>query len=143
MDTEIIELIKNIATFPGAAESEIDSVAKSASQSFAFSLPKQYIDLMKFSNGVGGFIGEDEYLSIYSIDEIISINKALPVKDVASQLGLSIFIFGSDGSDLHYGFKQDSEGTSVVSVDFYESAADSLDFMANTLNEFLKLLSQS
>jgi hypothetical protein len=98
---------------------------------------------MKFSDGVGGFISEDEYLIIYPIDEITSINQGLPVKDISRQLGITLFIFGSDGSDLHYGFKQDIEGTSIVSVDFYESAVEAVDFMANTLNEFLKLLSQS
>lgn len=143
MNSEIIELIRDIATFPAAAELLINNIAKIAEQNFNFLLPEQYIDLMKFSDGVGGFISENEYLIIYPIDEIISINQGLPVKDTSRQLGINLFIFGSDGSDLHYGFKQDIEGTSIVSVDFYESAVEAVDFMANTLNEFLKLLSQS
>lgn len=138
MDPEILELIKDMSTFPGASEATINRVA----QTFKFSLPEQYIDFIKFSNGVGGFIGEDGYLIIYSIEDVTSTNKELPVKDLSRQLGLNLLIFGSDGSDLYYGFKQNSGETTIVAVDFYESAAESLEFRANTFNEFLKLLSQ-
>ena len=138
MDPEILEVIKQMSTSPGASELTINNVT----QSLSFILPEQYTNFIKFSNGAGGFIGEDKYLIIYPIEDLSSANKELPVKDLSRQLGISLLIIGSDGSDLYYGFKQNSEGTTVVSVDFYESATESIDFHANTFNEFLKLLSQ-
>jgi hypothetical protein len=138
MDPEILDLLKDLSTSPGASEAAINSVA----QTFKFLLPDQYVDLMKISDGVAGSIGENEYLIIYSVEHVVAKNKDLPIRDIARDLGLSLFIFGSDGVDLHYGFKQDSEEITVVSVDFYESAAESIDFQANTFNEFLKLLAQ-
>lgn len=138
MNPEILKLIKDMSIFPGASDAIISKVA----QTFNFSLPEQYVDFMKFSNGAGGFIGEDEYLIVYSTEDVTSKNKELPVKELARQLGLSLLIFGSDGSDLHYGFKQNLGKTTIVSVDFYESVAESIDFRANTFDEFLKLLSQ-
>jgi len=62
---------------------------------FGIKFPCEYVDLMKITNGVEGKIGENSYIAIWQIENIIQYNKGYAVEEFAPGL----LIFGSDGGD--------------------------------------------
>lgn len=66
------------------------------------------------TNGGEGTIGEDSYLRLWKIEEIIESNKGYSVEEFAPGL----IIIGSDGGGTAYGFDFRSEKPILVAVDF-------------------------
>ena len=67
-------------------------------------LSQDYLDAMRQSDGIEGWVGENSYLMIYSLEQLPSVNKAACTDEFAP----GMFIFGSDGggqfSGVHNGF---------------------------------------
>jgi hypothetical protein len=80
-----------------ASEREIDS----ARSRIGFSLPEDFLELYKHSNGLSGNLEPSgKYLIVWPIGKLLEKNAAYNVSDYAP----GIFIFGSNGGGEAYGF---------------------------------------
>ena len=77
-------------------------------------LPNEYKQLLLFSNGVEGPIGDMGYLSIWPIDEIVELNQEYAVDEFLP----GIKYFGSDGADIAYGFEFDEDEILIIEIPF-------------------------
>lgn len=77
-------------------------------------LPNEYKQLLLFSNGVEGPIGDMGYLSIWPIDEIVELNQEYAVDEFLP----GIKYFGSDGADIAYGFEFDKDEILIIEIPF-------------------------
>ena len=93
MNKNIINLVSKMDLNKSADEKEIMEVENR----IGVKLPIQYKEFMLYSNGAEGELGENSYLVIWPIEEIISLNEAYSV----NQYTPGILYFGSDGGDLH------------------------------------------
>ena len=66
-----------------------------------FGLPKDYIDLMKEFNGGEGEVGENGWLCLFPINELLIINKNY---SLLMQQIPDYFLFGKDAADTGYAF---------------------------------------
>lgn len=51
-----------------------------------FRFPKEYLSFLLTANGGEGWVGENSYLSLWKIDEIISLNEAYEISEFAPGL---------------------------------------------------------
>lgn len=92
MNKNIINLVSKMDLNKSADEKEIMEVENR----IGVKLPIQYKEFMLYSNGAEGELGENSYLVIWPIEEIISLNEAYSV----NQYTPGILYFGSDGGDI-------------------------------------------
>ena len=96
---------------------------------------------MKFiltSNGGEGWVGENSYLSLWKIDEIVSLNEAYEVSEFAPGL----ILFGSDGGLNAYAFDSRNE-SNIVEVPFIGMDLMEVKNCGRNFVEFLKYLHKS
>jgi hypothetical protein len=71
-----------------------------------FQMPVDYLEFIKGNNGGEGFVGENNYLNLWSIEDLINWNDNYKVDLYAP----GYFIFASDGGGTAYAFaKKDGE----------------------------------
>lgn len=80
-------------TTPATTE-EINAAEKELGLEF----PKSYVDFLLITNGAEGSIGEENYLVLWSVNEIVELNNEYAVKEFTPQLTY----FGSDGGGTAY-----------------------------------------
>ncbi|GAA3919786.1 hypothetical protein GO495_00030 [Chitinophaga oryziterrae] len=100
-----------------------------------FTPPADYIDFMKIANGAEGTIGENSYLQIWQVGELIQNNKDYEV-DIYAPV---YFIFATNLGGTAYAFnKIDS---SIVQFEFMGMLIDDDPiFCGTTLTEFFSYL---
>jgi hypothetical protein len=89
---------------------------------------------MLYSNGAEGELGENSYLVIWPIEEIISLNEAYSV----SQYTSGILYFGSDGGDIAYAF--DVKNMSIIEIPFESIHIEDARLCAHNFNDFIESL---
>jgi len=92
----------------GAPESELLSAEKLLGQT----LPEDYKEIMRRSNGLEGFIAEESYLILWSALELARLNLAYAVSESAP----GSFLFGTDGGDTGYGFQVVRDYSEYIAV---------------------------
>ena len=124
----LLNLIGGLYKSPEATIQQIKAVA----QSISYKLPDDYIELLLWSNGVEGFIGE-EYWVLWSIEEINELNLAYQIGDYLPGL----LAIGSDGGGeciaLDYRFQNPEPA--LVRVPFGDLSPESIIQIGNTLGE--------
>lgn len=130
MREKIRELTEGLNTIPGATETSLSDLQSA----LGYSLTEQYIEFLRFSNGVEGSIAEGSYLVIWPVEEIVSLNEMNAVRDVAPEL----LLFGSDSGSTGYAFDTSSAGMPIVQVDLI--LTDVREPVASSFFEFLEKL---
>lgn len=102
-------------------------------------LPKDYSNFMLSSNGGEGWIGENSYLMLWKIEEILELNSKYNVFDLAPGL----LIFGSNGGIDAYAFDTRIEGIPIVDVPFIGMSLNEISYLGGTFEEFLESLYKS
>ncbi|MEH7355595.1 SMI1/KNR4 family protein [Neobacillus drentensis] len=97
--------------------------------------PNDYIEFISYSNGAEGSIGEN-YLILWSIEEIVELNEAYGVNEFAKGLVL----FGSDGGDTAFAFDTRTNEIQIVTVPFIGMDLNEIAPCANTFNDFIQYL---
>ena len=97
-------------------------------------LPIQYKQFMLYSNGAEGELGENTYLVIWPIEEIISLNEAYSV----NQYTPGILYFGSDGGDIAYAFDIRNENISIIEIPFESIHFEDVQLCAYNFNDFIE-----
>jgi hypothetical protein len=108
---------------------------KKVQTELGITFPKDYIEFISYSNGAEGNIGEN-YLILWSIEDIIELNEAYGVNEFAKGLVL----FGSDGGDTAFAFDTRTNETQIVTVPFMGMDLDEVTMCSNTFNGFLNYL---
>lgn len=107
-------------------------------KSIGFTLPNQYKEFLLHSNGIEVSIGQNSYLVIWPINDLIELNNAYEVAEFAPGL----ILFGSDGGDTAFAFDSRVEGLPIVEVPFIGMALEEIVKSGETLIEFLNNLSR-
>ena len=113
--------------------SELEKVEKNYNIDF----PDDYKKFILASNGAEGSIGNNKYLVLYPIDELIEINNEYEVEK--NQPGL--IYFGSDGGDTSYAFDT-TDKMSLVSIPFICIHTEEKEKLGNNFEEFIENLNK-
>ncbi len=96
-----------------------------------FKIDEDFVLFMREFNGAEGFLNNDSFILIWNIDDIIALNPYfLDVKAC-----VSLFFFGSDGSNLGYAF--DKKNGTVVAIDFLEIMEKEPEIVGENFESFL------
>lgn len=132
MNSKYDKLLKKIELNPPCSNEAI----KKVEENLKFTFPKEYVSFLLTSNGGEGWIGDDSYLSLWRVDEIVALNQAYAVNEFAPGL----ILFGSDGGLDAYAFDTRGEVTIIVEVPFIGMDLREVKNCGNTFIEFLEYL---
>ena len=133
MDKKLAALLSHVEKNEnGVSDALIDTVH----QQLDFKLPSDYIEVMKEFNGGEGEVGENSWLLMYPLEDLVSVNQdySLLMNKVPN-----LFLFGKDAADSGYAFdkrKQTYHSFGLMS-DF---ETDPIIFCGNTFYEFIEYL---
>lgn len=88
------------------------------------------------SNGAEGSIGENSYLAIWSVEEIVPLNKDAKVEEFTPGL----VFFASDGGGMAYAFNKREENVSIVEIPDDSIHIEDAKLIGKTFNDFLQNL---
>lgn len=100
-----------------------------------FCFPKEYSDFLLIGNGGEGWVGENSYLSLWKLEEIIFLNEAYATSEFAPGL----ILFGSDGGLNAYAFDTRNESI-IVKVPFIGMDLREVKICGKNFVEFLEYL---
>jgi hypothetical protein len=95
-----------------------------------------YADVLKRFNGCEGFVTPEQYLVLWSVEQISELNAAYRVADYAS----GIVLLGTDGGDTGYG--RDKATGRFGSVPLIGMSRASFKEMGDSFEDFLRLLAR-
>lgn len=101
-------------------------------------LPDDYLQFLQQTNGGEGLVGSKEYLILWTVEELLRMNKAYEVAEYAPGL----FLFGSNGGGEAYAFDKRSND-SIVSVPFVGMDVSLAQLRARSFQEFIEQLFRS
>lgn len=133
MDRKINFYLENIVRNDmGASEASI----KELQEQIGFKLPPDYIELMKEFNGGEGEVGENGWLCLFPIEDLIATNQDY---QLLMQQIPDYFLFGKDAADTGYAFhkKQQTIHSFGLMSNF---KTDPIEFCANSFSDFLEYL---
>jgi len=99
-----------------------------------FKFPIQYKEFMLRYNGAEGELGENNYLVLWPLEEIVSLNEGYEV----SKYTPDFIYFGSDGGGMAYAFDKRTTPISYIELPF-ESIED-VNTISNSFNSFIRSL---
>ncbi len=94
---------------------------------------KEYEQYLKKFNGGSGMIGEENYLILWSQDEIVEFNRDYAVEEFLP----NILLIGSDGGGIAYGINSKCE---YIQVPFIPMDTEEVSVIARTFEEFIQYL---
>ena len=112
MDPETRDKVRKMLKDPyagfGATEQQIQTVV----EKLGVSLPENYLDFLRQTNDYIGDVGDDGFVSIWPIEEVLLINEANHFREWIPGLVL----FASDGGGEFYAFDMRGQSAKVVMV---------------------------
>lgn len=102
------------------------------------SLPLDYLEFLKRSNGGEGFIGPNSYVILWKLNDLIDLNRSYQVAEYAPGL----FVFGSDGGGEAYAFDMRPSLPTIVSIPFVGMDLSVVRFISPTFTGYLDTLSK-
>lgn len=115
-------------------ESGKESVLIGTEKCLNFEFPSDFRNFMLESNGYEGEIGKEQYLVLWSLENIIELNEAYGVDEFSPGL----LLIGSDGGEIAYAY--DKRDRSIVKVPFIGMSLDEIERCGNNLQQFLDFI---
>src|ERR1051325_5307671 len=106
MEQECYDLLTSMQAGDPTSEQAIRDLLIYVEANLHSGLPADYLDFLKFSNGIEGKVGEKGYLILWSAEILPEVNNGYEV----SEWMPGFFIIGSDGGDTAYGIDTRSKG---------------------------------
>lgn len=100
------------------------------------SLPDDYLNFLRISNGAEGPIGSKNYLVLWSIEELEQTN----VEYGTSEFAPGLVLVGTDGGNTGYGFDCRVPPYKVVEVQLAGMNWDDAKQVADTFTSFVRVL---
>lgn len=117
---------------PPAPRDAIDSVE----QALGVKFPEYYRNFLLLTNGYEGFIGENSYVMLWKIEELLEFHHGYELYiDVPGFL-----LFGSNGAGDAYGFDTRDSKWNIVKLPFIGPDWSLAEIVGATFGEFLKAL---
>lgn len=110
MDKTLHKYIKKLNTNPGV----LDDTIKTFEISINFELPEIYKRFLLLTNGGEGFIGENSYIILWSLQDLLEFNKSYEANEYVPGL----FLIGSNGGGEAYAFDLRTIPYAIVQVPF-------------------------
>lgn len=132
MNEHVKRLVSAMDCNPPATEDAI----RGAELELDMKFPAQYRKFMLESNGAEGGIGENSYLAIWSVEEIVPSNTDLKVE----QFTPGLVIFASDGGGTAYAFDKRAENISIVEIPDDSIHIEDATPCGDTFEDFLQYL---
>jgi hypothetical protein len=124
------ELLRRFQTTRPASADEIEAFEREA----GVTLPSDYCEFLRFTDGGEGFIGANSYAMLWKIGELLRLNREYQAHECAPGL----LLFGSSGGGEAFAFDQRGGGkTPVVSVPFVGMDLSGALPLSETFNGFL------
>lgn len=101
----------------------------------AYVLPGDYLEFLREHDGGEGSVGEN-YLILWKTEELIAFNREYETDQYAPGL----FLFGSDGGGVGYGFVTRDPAMPIVKVEFIGMSLDDMDVVAAGFSELIDRL---
>ena len=124
--------------FGGNPPAEPVSIAECQSH-LAFPLPDDYMRFLRLMNGGEGFIGNDHYLMLWRVEDLIRLNSEYHLAEACTEL----FLFGSNGGSEAFAFDTYSTLPPVVAIPYIGLSFEDAILIAPTFELFLRRLYHS
>lgn len=108
-----------------------------AEASLELTLPADYVEMLKVSDGYAGFIGDATFLDIWPVSDLATRNREYGVETYAPGL----LAIGSDGAGEMYGFDTRFGQWTIVQIPFVPMNWEAAQPVAPSFVEFLTNLS--
>jgi len=126
------EFLENFQCRPPASPAAIAACEDQLGAKF----PEDYVTFLRLANGGEGFVGENQPLILWPVEELTSINDGYHVHDYAPGL----LIFGSNGGGDAYGFDTRSPEWPIVELPFVGMSWSDATSVASSFEAFIKYL---
>jgi len=121
--------LTNLGTGNRATEAVLDEVERTLGSP----LPRDYRAFLMETDGLEGFLNEEEYLILWSSEDLVEMNEGYAVAEFAP----GVTLVGTDGGGNGYGLTSKGGSTVYVSVPFVGMSLDTVHIIGQTLEEFL------
>lgn len=129
-----IDLLKECTMNDNASGLEIASLERWARAQ----LPKPYLDLLKRTNGVEGFVTDDAYLNIWTAGQVPELNEGYSVAEFAPGL----MLIGTNGGDTGYALDLRRSSCSIMEVPLVGMSLDEAKEVGTDFEDFLRRLAE-
>ena len=129
----IDKLNKYMSDFEAVNDLDIDNKIEKAQKQLDFDLPTDYSEVIRKFNGSEGEVGENSWLDLFPINQLIEINGYY--SDLMNQIP-DFFLFGKDAADTGFAFHKKNGGYYAFGL----IAPDPIEFYGNTFLEFIEKL---
>ena len=127
------ELLRRFQTTRPASSDEIEAFEHEA----GITLPSEYREFLRFTDGGEGFIGPNSYAMLWRVDELLRFNKEYQADEYAPGL----LLFGSSGGGEAFAFDlRPHRKQQIVSVPFIGMDLNEILPIAETFDGFLEHL---
>lgn len=120
-------------------ESTTDKKIMETEKNLKIIFPSDFKEFIRTYNGLEGEIGNNSYLVMWSLEDMIKLNEAYAINEFAPGL----LLFGSDGGDTAYGYDYRNNKYNIIQIPFIGLELNELEFCASTLLSFFKHLYQN
>jgi SMI1/KNR4 family protein SUKH-1 len=114
------------------------SALRAAEKLLGRPLPQDYKDVLLQSDGLEGFISDDNYLLLWSASDLANLNDTYAVAEFLP----GVTLVGTDGADTGYGFRTDHGRLEYVAVPLVGMSPDAISVMGESFVELLDRLTQ-
>ena len=104
-------------------------------RAFGVELTNEYVEFMTSTNGAAGPVGENSFLQVWPVEEVIKLNGDL---DYITDEHPEWMFFGDNGGGIWYAFDTKHHPQPVVEVDMID--ADNNEVSGGSFEEFLENL---
>jgi SMI1 / KNR4 family (SUKH-1) len=101
-----------------------------------FQLPADYVEFLQQMNGGEGFMGDNEYLMLWRVEELAEMDAGYNVPEFTPEL----FLFGSNGGGEAFAFDTRSTPQPIVAVPFIAMELCDAIMIATNFRTFLEVL---
>jgi hypothetical protein len=136
MSSSVRTIIKKLGSGNAGASR---SVINRLSLAIGKTLPADYVEYLRTSDGAAGAPKEGEWIILWSAEEVIDNNKGYGVKE---DFAPGLLLFGTPGDETAYGFDTNVRPWRVVAVSLISRGLEAPVAMAPTFREFLQRLSR-
>lgn len=137
--TEFAEVLQRMSTAEGASDAAIGRLLDYAQRTVGAVLPPDYLELLRYTNGADGPIGEHGHLVLWAVEVLEEVNDGF----APAEWMPGFFIIGSNGGDAAYGVDtrpKDPAKMTYVETDFIGMGWDSVFWEGKGLLDLLRHL---
>jgi hypothetical protein len=136
MDDDLDKLLPEVQMRPAFAADELDELFADFVGEVGDVPHRDYLDFMRRHNGGDGPVGQNGYIRIWPLENVILRTEQAKTDEFAPGL----LLFAGDGGGEAYAFDRQTPGWPIVSVPLVGLSRKEMKFVANTFGDFIRKL---